>query len=74
MCRDTGVSEKKMSWELQCLIVLLFGVCAVYSYSKGHKNGVIDGAEHTLAQLEDDKIIKVDEKGEIYQYDRYYKE
>ena len=73
MCEKSGVS-KMISWELQCLIVLLFGVCSVCSYWKGHKNGLVDGAEHTLIQLEDDKIIKVDEKGEIYQYDRYYKE
>ncbi len=73
MRERSGVS-KQMRWELQCLIVLLFGVCAVYSYWKGHKNGLVDGAEVCLKELEEDKIIKVDEKGEIYQYDRYYKE
>ena len=73
MCEKSGVS-KKMSWELQCLIVLLFGVCAYWSYNRGYKNGLVDGAEVCLKELEEDKIIKVDEKGEIYQYDRYYKE
>ena len=63
-----------MSWELQGLILLLFGVCAYFSYMKGHKNGLVDGAEVCLEQLEDEKIIKVDERGEIFQYDRYYKE
>ena len=72
MCEESGVSEK-MSWELQILIVLLFGLCAYFSYIRGHKNGLVDGAECCLQELELDKIIKVDEKGEIYQYDRYYK-
>ncbi len=63
-----------MSWELQGLILLLFVVCAYFSYTRGHKNGLVDGAELTLVQLEDEKIIKVDDKGEIFQYDRYYRD
>ena len=63
-----------MSWELQGLILLLFGVCAYWSYNRGHKEGLVDGAEACLIELENDKIIKVDDKGEIFQYDRYYKE
>jgi len=61
-----------MTWELQCIIVGLFGCCAYFSYNRGHKNGVVEGAEYALDELERDKIIKIDDKGEIYQHDKYY--
>jgi len=61
-----------MSWELQCIILGLFAACAYFSYMRGYKNGLTDGAEYALDELERDKIIKVDDKGEIFQHDKYY--
>ena len=56
-------------------IVLFFSalaLCGYYSYREGHKQGLKDGCEHALDNLMDDKIIHIDDRGEIQQWDKYY--
>ena len=56
----------------QALCIIVIGVLFYRFYLYGYKQGSEQGAEYTLEMLEKDKILKVDEKGEIWQYDRYY--
>ena len=54
------------------LFLSAIALCAYYSYREGHKKGLEDGCEHALDNLMDDKIIHIDEKGNIEQWDKYY--
>jgi hypothetical protein len=63
-----------MDFNSGVIYLCAIGICAYYSYRTGHKQGLEDGCEHALDQLMDDKIIHIDDKGEIEQWDSYYGE
>jgi len=53
-------------------LVVVVICCAWYSYREGHKQGILDGIEGALYELERDKIIKIDDSGNIERYPTDY--
>ena len=46
-------------------IVCFFVFAMVFHGKSSYKSGVVDGSEQTLTILEKERIIKINEKGEI---------
>ena len=62
-----------MFWEIVALLCVL-SATHYYLWKYSFNEGLVQGAEVTLDQLSKEKILVVDHKGEIWQYDRYKKE
>ena len=56
-------------WIVGLLSVLIISVCAVSSYWRGRNEGLVLGIEKSLDILMHQKIVHIDEKNEIHQYD-----
>jgi hypothetical protein len=54
-----------MEYLEEILIMLLFGISLWVTTNKAFDEGVVEGSEITLAILEDKKIIRIDNKGEV---------
>ncbi len=61
-----------MFWEVVALLCVLSG-CHYWLWKFTWNKGLIQGAEVTLDQLSKEKVIVVDDDGEIWQWDRYKK-
>lgn len=62
-----------MFWEIVALLCVLSGT-HYYLWKYTFNEGLVQGAEVTLDQLMKEKVIWVDDRGEIHQWDKYYKE
>jgi len=60
-------------WEIVALLCILSGT-HYYLWKYSFNEGLVQGAEVCLDQLMKEKILVVDPKGEIWQYDRYKKQ
>ena len=59
-----------MDYWLVCLsLICLVSLCAYSSYTMGRTEGVELGVEESLHILIEEKVIYLDDKSEIYQYD-----
>ena len=60
-----------MFWEIVALLCILSGT-HYYLWKYSFNEGLVQGAEVTLDQLQIEKILIVDDKGEIHQWDKYF--
>ena len=60
-----------MFWEIVALLCILCGT-HYYLWKYSFNEGLVQGAEVTLDQLQIEKILIVDDKGEIHQWDKYF--
>ena len=60
-----------MFWEIVALLCILCGT-HYYLWKYSFNEGLVQGAEVTLDQLQIEKILIVDSKGEIHQWDKYF--
>ena len=59
-----------MFWEIVALLCILSGT-HYYLWKHSFNEGLVQGAETCLDQLIKEKLIYVDDNGEIHQWDRY---
>ncbi len=62
-----------MFWETVAILCILCGT-HYWLWKYTFNEGLVQGAEVTLDQLMKEKVIYVDDKGEIWQWDRYKEE
>lgn len=59
-----------MFWEVVALLCVLAG-SHYYLWRYSFNEGLVQGAEVALDELEKEKLIKVDDSGKIWQWDLY---
>ncbi len=59
-----------MFWETVAILCILAGT-HYWLWKYTFNEGLVQGAEVTLDQLMKEKVIYVDDRGEIWQWDRY---
>jgi hypothetical protein len=57
------------NWLIYLSLLLVVSICAYTSYWSGRNEGILFGIEKSLAILMDEKVIYLDAKNEIFQYD-----
>jgi hypothetical protein len=60
-------------WEIVALLCVLLG-SHWYLWNYRFNEGLIQGAEVTLDELEREEILKVDDSGKIWQWNEYRKQ
>jgi len=61
-----------MDYWTSVLFIGFIGATVYLSYMEGLKKGLKNGCEFALDNLMDEKIIHIDNDGEIQQWDKYY--
>lgn len=59
-----------MFWEVVALLCVMSG-SHYYLWRYSFNEGLVQGAEVALDELEKEKLIKVDDSGKIWQWDLY---
>lgn len=59
-----------MFWEIVALLCIMC-FSHWYLWKRSFNEGLVQGAEVTLDELEKEKLIKVDNSGKIWQWDLY---